>query len=212
MGSRIWNLDKSVRKQQVDRFSSLFGPRSKDKDDLFSDTERLNIVEEREVARYGDFYARLLTGMSAPTTEAQKTFLECARGDREPKTIHEWAIVKLIHQAFFFGGAYLSNDYNLEIYPEEGMHYEPNDIGYLQGTKIGEVLRKISEQWANYHNSKFHDYSREEDYEAALEDFAREQSEIHADLASDATDLARSDEDGWYYSDDDDTLDRNTDD
>ena len=208
MRSYILDLDQSVRKQQVDRFRSLFGPRSNESDKLFSDTERLSILEEQEVVSWGDFYALLLTGVLAPTTEAQIQFLECAKGALEPKTVHQWAIIKLLHQALCFGGAYRTENSGFNIYPGHQISSEPNDIEKLKGTKLGKVLQKISERWANYDNSKL-DYSKlMEDEEYDREEYERERSLISAGLNLDLNDLAenfsRSDADGWFYDDDDD--------
>ena len=43
----------------------------------------------------------------------------------------------------------------------------------------------------------------EPDYESDLEEAARERELLMDDIASDNDDFARSNEDGWYYSDED---------
>lgn len=216
---RLAYSEPIFRNTQAASFKLLFGNRV-DKPGAtvnFRPEERLTEEELDDVLRWDKFYVSLLSGDRPPTTDRQSEFLLCARGDRVPETVAEWAIVKLLHQVAALRGAYCSEEKS-----ENQSRYfsmvagAKNDIDRIRKTKLGEetvighflpvlmmeIEHEISEGLRKEEDATI--AAQEAEHEATEEENALLNEEVLLNMGTANGDFARSEEEGWFYNDEED--------
>lgn len=163
---------------------------------FFSEDERLSAYEFGEVENWPDQLVLLLTRKLEPIFDQERSFIECAAGDKPPKTLHEQIIVKLVFQALALGGLFYADE---EL---EGFFYSDaeiqNDIHQLSSNLLRKFLRSIGEELSRRKSTE-PEVSKEEQEQMREED--EEYERLLADLGSDSDDYGRSSEEGWFYPD-----------
>jgi hypothetical protein len=190
----------------------------------FGANERLNVAELTEVETWPNTVGELFEGHE--NADAKKHFLRCTRGTLKPQTSTETIVVKLIYQALAMGGlnCILGEDETANpMIPKRPLL---NDVNELRAIPLRSFLLEVKKQMTNYSqekwlgaiSSKAHEenqagdkimeyelYQNEEldDLNEGRDEMMEIQAEIQDEISSYAEGLASSDEDGWFYDDED---------
>lgn len=178
----------------------------------FGEEERLTAAELNEIENWPDTVNDLFLGKESK--EAKVHFLRCSRGEVEPETPTEIIITKLIHQALAMGGLHcpIGGDDTPNLHFPRDLPL--NDIVDLKALPLRKFLLGAQMEMAKYAKKEWEqtwELSIQSDMKIELEDieYVREHeeswhAEIGSELAEDAACYANSDEEGWFYIDDDD--------
>jgi len=171
--------------------------------DYFSLEERLTTAELKLIESWPSTVSELFEHNQS--VEAKDHFLRCIRSAIEPETSTERIVSKLIHQALAMGGLHLQKSY-----PPIPDSQPPNDINNLKALPLRSFLLGVQKEMAKYANKEFEQSTLEEfesyqhDLNGGYREMQEAQAEISKELYSYADDYVRSDDEGWFYDDDED--------
>lgn len=170
--------------------------------DYFSLEERLTTAELKLIESWPNTVSELFEHNQS--AEAKDHFLRCIRSAIEPETSTERIVSKLIHQALAMGGLHLQNSY-----PPIPDSQPPNDINNLKVLPLRSFLLGVQKEMAKYANKEFEQTTSEEfessqhDLKEGYREMRDATAEIQNELSSDAVNYAISNEEGWFYDDED---------
>ena len=177
---------------------------------LFSEEQRLTPLE---LGQIDNWRVELLSLVyRAPKNPKEQLFQDCARGIEDPKSTNEQIIVKLIYQALAMGGFITNEEIETSWSFLEINEFPFNDIDSLVWSPLKDFLRGIrgkmsiiSYQQVIAHHDLIDSLLFEGNDPSPNEsDHANEEYEVIAEeIALYSEDYARSDENGWFYNDDD---------
>jgi len=186
----------------------------------FGEIERLTAAELIEIESWPSTVRELFE--LKESADAKVQFLRCLRGVAGPKTSTEKIVTKRIHQALAMGGLHCQTDYIKSANPQFPSDQPLNDIADLIALPLRSFLERTLNEMAEHLNKKWqvaiwqranddNRFADDENYQIDLnegyEEMQQFEAEIRQELHTDAENYASSDEEGWFYSDEDDPTD-----
>lgn len=180
---------------------------------FFTEWERLSYSEKEEMELWPDTISELFEMYS--NKKDKMAFLSCIQGKRKPSTSIDRIVAKLIHQALAMGGLYAAFNGVVVAPNSEAGELPANDIGSLKMERLKAVLLEI--QWGIYKTvSKrirpspqevAQKTSLDDEYEhnEAIRESHEATEDIFEELSHQSESFAASNEEGWFYPDDDDS-------
>jgi hypothetical protein len=181
----------------------------------FFEEHRLTEYEFGLVEQFGGDWAQILQ-CGASGFDGGSRLLSCAKGFLRPRTVSEVTLTKLVYQALAMGGIHLKVKMPFE---DHGIaDVVANDLIHLSNEKLKIVLNALRAQmWRHqkYRDKVAPSQARKNDgvefaiseEDMWMNDLVEEKWErdnaAGLDLDEELESLGRSEEDGWYYDDDD---------